>query len=165
MVTITFNLGSRTMQLRDQLQSLLSAFHDAVNAFAGNRLRHAAAAAENAPSRGRGAPPGSSAEQIDASNVRLAPLDPDVLSESIPAFFIGRNRAGLWVAREAKGRAGGLFLLRSSALAFARARSSGCALIFPTERFELDLPNQGNPYSRQLGSLMRLLSFQWFQAD
>jgi hypothetical protein len=36
--------------------------------------------------------------------------DSGVLSESIPLFFIARNRAGLWVAREAKGRTGGIFL-------------------------------------------------------
>lgn len=156
MVTITFN-ADRKMHLRDRLQNLLSAFHNALNAFAGNRLRRAAAAAEHMPPRRQSAPPDLSAARAGAANVRLAPLDPEVLSESIPAFFIGRNRDGLWVAREANGGAGGLFLLRRSALAFARARSSGCALIFPTGRFELDLPNWGNPYARQLGRLIRLL--------
>ena len=35
---------------------------------------------------------------------RFQPLDPSVLNEAIPAFFIGRNNDGFWVARDAKGR-------------------------------------------------------------
>ena len=38
--------------------------------------------------------------------------DSGVLSESIPLFFIARNRAGLWVAREAEGHTGGIFLFK-----------------------------------------------------
>src|SRR6185369_15505431 len=70
----------------------------------------------------------------------------------------GRNRDGFWVARDAKGRNGGIFLLRASAASFARALSgqSGCATIFPTERFELDLKNSGNPLIPFLRPLMRL---------
>lgn len=77
----------------------------------------------------------------------LRPLDPDVISAAIPAFFIGRNRAGLWVARAANGRIGGLFLFKSSAVDFANRQSglAGCALVFPTESFELDVENRGNP--------------------
>lgn len=37
---------------------------------------------------------------------------PALLSEAIPLFFIGRNKDGLWVAREADGRIGGIFLLK-----------------------------------------------------
>ncbi len=89
---------------------------------------------------------------------QFMPLDPGILSESIPAFFIGRNRQGFWVARDAGGRIGGIFLLANSALSFARRNSppTGCATIFPSERFELDLENSGNPLVAQLGSLMRL---------
>jgi hypothetical protein len=84
--------------------------------------------------------------------VRLAP---DILNETIPAFFIGRNAEGLWVARELKGRAGGLFFLKSSAISFARRRAGqiGCATIFPAGMFELDIKNEGNPlidYTHQL---------------
>jgi hypothetical protein len=81
------------------------------------------------------------------TQVLLKPLDPDVVSASIPAFFIGRNTAGLWVAREANGRIGGLFLFRSSAVDFANRQSkpARCALVFPTETFELDIENRGNP--------------------
>lgn len=77
----------------------------------------------------------------------LKPLDPDIVSTAIPAFFIGRNRAGLWVARESKGRAGGLFLFKSAAIGFAYRQSAParCALVFPTRTFELDVENQGNP--------------------
>jgi hypothetical protein len=77
----------------------------------------------------------------------LRPLDPDVVSAAIPAFFIGRNSAGLWVAREADGRMGGLFLFKSSAADFANRQSAPapCALVFPAETFELDVENHGNP--------------------
>ena len=88
------------------------------------------------------------------SNAPFQPLDPDVLGESIPAFFIGRNEFGLWVAREAHGRTGGLFLFKSSAEEFARmaSRPSPCALIFRSETFELDTENRGNPLIPQLAS-------------
>ncbi|MGY3235434.1 hypothetical protein ACVMAJ_002324 [Bradyrhizobium sp. USDA 4448] len=77
----------------------------------------------------------------------LTPLDPDVVSAAIPAFFIGRNKVGLWVAREARGRIGGLFLFKSSAVDFANRQSAParCALVFPAETFELDIENRGNP--------------------
>ena len=76
----------------------------------------------------------------------LRPLDPDVISTAIAAFFIGRNQAGLWVAREAHGRIGGLFLFKSSAVDFANRQSAParCALVFPSETFELDIENRGN---------------------
>jgi hypothetical protein len=89
---------------------------------------------------------------------QFQPLDPAVVNEAIPAFFIGRNKEGFWVARDAKGRIGGIFLLENSALSFARrnSRPAGCATIFPSERFELDLENKGNPLAAQLGSLIHL---------
>jgi hypothetical protein len=89
---------------------------------------------------------------------QFQPLDPGVLNEAIPAFFVGRNKEGFWVARDAKGRIGGIFLLENSALSFARrnSRPAGCATIFPSERFELDLENKGNPLAAQLGSLIHL---------
>jgi hypothetical protein len=89
---------------------------------------------------------------------QFQPLDPDIVNEAIPAFFVGRNKKGFWVARDAKGRIGGIFLLENSALSFARrnSRPAGCATIFPSERFELDLENKGNPLAAQLGSLIHL---------
>jgi hypothetical protein len=90
----------------------------------------------------------------------LRPLDPDVISASIPAFFIGRNKAGLWVARDANGRVGGLFLFKSSAIDFANRQSAParCALVFPTETFELDIENNGNPLIVLAEQASRLLA-------
>ena len=90
----------------------------------------------------------------------LGPLDPDVVSAAIPAFFIGRNSAGLWVAREANGRVGGLFLFKSSAIDFAKRQSKPdrCALVFPTEMFELDIENRGNPLIVLAEQARRLLA-------
>jgi len=90
----------------------------------------------------------------------LRPLDPDVVSASIPAFFIGSNKAGLWVAREARGRVGGVFLFKSSAVDFANRQSAParCALVFPAETFELDIENRGNPLIVLVEGAKRLLS-------
>lgn len=108
-------------------------------------------------------PPRTTAPDIGATSA-LNPLDPDVVSAAIPAFFIGRNRTGLWIARAAKGRAGGLFLFKSSAIDFANRQSAPArsALVFPSETFELDVANQGNPLvalaARWLDGVMRRLA-------
>lgn len=93
-----------------------------------------------------------------SATLQFQPLDINIVSEAIPAFFIGRNTHGFWVARDAKGKIGGIFLLKGSALAFARRhnRPAGCAMIFPSEAFELDLENNGNPLVAYLGPLVRL---------
>jgi hypothetical protein len=79
--------------------------------------------------------------------------DASVLSKAIPLFFIGRNKNGLWIAREAEGRAGGIFLLKQSALHFAQNRAPiGCATMCLAEPIELDTDNLGNPLA------------QWFDA-
>jgi len=72
--------------------------------------------------------------------------DASVLSDSIPLFYIGRNKAGLWVAQEAQGRSGGLFLSKGSALRFAReeCEPTGCAVMFLKEPFELNVLNQSD---------------------
>jgi hypothetical protein len=72
--------------------------------------------------------------------------DASALSEAIPLFYIGRNKNGLWVVREAEGRSGGLFLFKRSAARFARRQSepAGCATMFLAEPFELDVENQGS---------------------
>jgi len=79
------------------------------------------------------------------------------LSESIPLFFIGRNKVGLWVAREAEGRTGGIFLFRESAMRFSGKHSlpAGCATMFLSERFELDVENRGNPLVARLDAVLR----------
>ena len=98
------------------------------------------------------------ADETAKVTAQFQPLDPGIVSEVIPAFFIGRNKEGFWVARGADGQIGGIFLLESSAVSFARwnSRPAGCATIFPSERIELDLDNKGNPLVAQLGWLKRL---------
>jgi hypothetical protein len=93
----------------------------------------------------------------------FVPLDPGIVNETIPAFFIGRNMEGFWVARDVNGQIGGIFLLENSALSFARrnCRPAGCATIYLSERFELDLENNGNPLAVQLASATRFARDRW----
>jgi hypothetical protein len=93
---------------------------------------------------------------IAASFVRPAPEE---ISEAIPVFFIGRNRDGFWVARDADGKFGGLFWRKEAAIHFARSSASpaNCATVFPSERIELDLDNSGNPLLASIGALTRQL--------
>jgi len=92
-----------------------------------------------------------------ARHASFAPLDPNILNESLPAFFIGRNTDGFWVARERQGRIGGIFFLKSSALSFAHrhAGDAACATIFPSDAFELDIKNNGNRLVDCVAPLMR----------
>lgn len=98
------------------------------------------------------------AAELATVAAQFRPLDSSVVSEAIPAFFVGRNKEGFWIARDVNGQIGGIFLLESSATCFARrnSRPAGCATIYPSERFELDIENKGNPLVRQLGYLLRL---------
>jgi hypothetical protein len=88
------------------------------------------------------------------------PRRPDlsILNESIPLFYVGQNRNGLWVVREAEGRSGGVFLLRRSARRFARKRSklTGCATMFLNEPFELDIENQGGRFVVLLAAVVEV---------
>ena len=92
---------------------------------------------------------------------RFQPLDPDIVSASIPTFFIGRDHDGFWLARDVTGENGGIFLFRSSAQAFARraSRPFGCAMVFSRKPFELDVENRGNPLANYLRPLIRLVAF------
>ena len=85
--------------------------------------------------------------------------DPSILSEAIPLFFIGRNSDGFWVAREADGRVGGIFLLKRSALQFAKRNTEpdGCATMFVSEQFELDIVNHGNFLVAHLAAAKRMV--------
>jgi hypothetical protein len=91
-------------------------------------------------------------------SAQFRPLDPGIVSETIPAFFIGRNKEGFWIARDVNGQIGGIFLLENSALSFARrkCRPAGCATIYPSETIELDLDNGGNPLIGRIGPLIRV---------
>jgi hypothetical protein len=86
--------------------------------------------------------------------------DAHVLNCVIPLFFIGRNKNGFWIAREARGRTGGMFLLRRSAHRFAQRASAprGCATMFLAKTFELDTRNAGNPVLGWLDAALGLVS-------
>jgi hypothetical protein len=97
--------------------------------------------------------------KVAVGPARKFPCRPDagVLNESIRLFFIGRNRNGFWITREAEGRAGGIFLSKRSAQRFAEESSVavGCATMFLAERFELDMENQGSPGAGVLDAAVR----------
>ena len=82
---------------------------------------------------------------------------PDILSEAIPLFFIGRNKDGFWVALNSDGSAGGIFLLKRSALWFAHRKTQpwGCATMVVSEPLELDIANEGNPLLARFGATSR----------
>jgi hypothetical protein len=147
MAAIAFNTAQRAAE---RLEAVLTAVGEKFDVFVSYQTQQAAAEAE--PTR---APPD---DEPAGTATPFRPLDAGIVSEAIPAFFIGRNGDGFWVARDAKGQIGGLFLLKASAVSFARTQSGpvGCATIFPTERFELDLENSGNPLVPYLRPLIRL---------
>jgi hypothetical protein len=96
-------------------------------------------------------------------SVMAAPFQrpgPEVLSETIPVVFVGRNRDGFWVVRDAEARFGGLFWRQQAALDFAKAGASpgGYATVFPQARFELDMENHGNSLIGGIGAVKRLLT-------
>jgi hypothetical protein len=95
-------------------------------------------------------------QPLAASTTTQLPRRPDAsaFSEAIPLFYIGRNKSGLWVVREAAGGSGGLFLLKQSAARFARRQSepAGCAMMFLAEPFDLDVENQGGRVAGLLGA-------------
>jgi hypothetical protein len=187
MAAITFNSAHRTAHIRGRLEPMLALLRESLDAFLSRRTRLAAAQAEYVrsqqvqPTSPLGKPamiavqlmsPDLSLHQVSrlsspailptdalaAQTAPFAPLDSDIVNEAIPAFFIGRNNEGLWVARDVKGEFGGIFLFESSAVSFARksSRPAGCATIFPSQKFELDLENKGNPLVAQFASLMHI---------
>jgi len=116
---------------------------------------------------------GFASRELGARSPQIAPAatapawphrpDPSVLSNSIPVFFIGKTRDGFWVARDAGGRCGGLFLRQHSAVQFARARTAlqPCATMHLTDPFELDIANEGNPLIGCLRSAMQWTRAAW----
>jgi hypothetical protein len=82
--------------------------------------------------------------------------DATVLSASIPLVFIGRDHNGFWVVQEAEGLRGGLFLLKRSALRFAREKRGrpGVATMLVTQPLELDVENQGSRVVTPLSAAM-----------
>jgi hypothetical protein len=79
-----------------------------------------------------------------------------MLSETIPLYFVARNISGFWIAREAAGRIGGIFLFQGSALRFARKISApgGCATMLLRQRLELDVPNRGSKITAWLNAMV-----------
>jgi hypothetical protein len=113
--------------------------------------------------------PLSAAMRVAAAKPKRAPQTPrkfprrpylNVLSETIPLFYICQNRHGFWVARDSEGRSGGLFLRKDSALRFARKKSepAGCAMMLLPEPLELDIENQGNRIAAPLGSAIDVVT-------
>jgi hypothetical protein len=100
---------------------------------------------------GRGQGAAAPRRLLAASTTAQLPRRPDAsaLSEAIPLFYIGRNKNGIWVVREAEGRSGGLFFLKQSAVRFARRQSepAGCAMMFLDEPIELDIADQGSRHA------------------
>jgi hypothetical protein len=105
--------------------------------------------------------------QYQSSKLRIVPEsvpqlpprpDSSVLNDSIPVFFVGRNAAGFWVARQAEERCGGLFFLKRSAKRFARNQTSpwGYATVFLDTPLELDAPNQGNRLVRPVAAAVAI---------
>lgn len=87
----------------------------------------------------------------------------EVLSETIPLFYIARTGRGFWLAREAEGRCGGTFLTRRAALRFGRMRSApaGCAMMFLNEPLELDLADEGNRFLPGFCAALEAVSRRW----
>jgi hypothetical protein len=112
-----------------------------LNQFKVPPLRQLAAVAEYEPTPDLGCEGFGAA---DAATKLPQRPDPSVVNETIPLFYIGRNKAGLWVAREAQGRSGGLFLFKRSAVRFAREESepAGCAMMFLNEPLEFHAQSQ-----------------------
>jgi hypothetical protein len=168
MAAITFNTA---LHAAARLQAALSATREKIDAFVSYQMRVATAEVERPDlllcastnpnaTRDRNddlarTRPGD--EPADIAT-QFQPLDTGIVSDAIPAFFIGRNKDGFWVARDGKGRIGGLFLFESGALSFARRNSPpiGCATIYPSGEIELDLRNMGNPIVARLASLKRV---------
>jgi hypothetical protein len=80
---------------------------------------------------------------------------PQTLSETIPLYFVARNNSEFWIAREAAGRIGGIFLFRGSASRFAKKSSApgGCATMFLPQRLKLDVPNRGSKIAAWLSAM------------
>jgi hypothetical protein len=83
----------------------------------------------------------------------------NILSKSIPLFFISRDKDGFWIACEADFRIGGIFLFQRSALRFAERyyAPTPCATMTLSERHELDIENRGNRFVAQLRPALRVL--------
>lgn len=166
MAVITLETAGAAQHGAARLKAIAAAAGGAIDSYVSYRMQTSASEAEHArrPPNGALKPATLSQEEhpsgMDMEAVRALQR---IISYVIPIFFVGRNHDGLWVAREAKGRIGGVFLFKDSATSFARrhAGETGCATIFPPERFELDLANSGNPLAPAIGWTIRQLRRLW----
>jgi hypothetical protein len=95
MAAIAFNAAQRAAE---RFEAVLTAVGEKFEVFVSHQMRQAAAEAE--PAR---TPPD---DELAGTAMPFRPLDAGIVSEAIPAFFIGRNADGFWVARDAKGLTG-----------------------------------------------------------
>jgi hypothetical protein len=65
--------------------------------------------------------------------------DARILNEAIPLVAIGRNRAGLWIARDCDSSIGRAFIFKGSAIRFAKRMKApaACAVMFVNDSLEL----------------------------
>src|SRR5579863_8130603 len=86
--------------------------------------------------------------------------DLNVLSETIPLFYIARNKYGFWIVRGAEGGRGGVFLSRRFAVRFARQQSApvGCAMMFLSDALELDVENEGSRLVEPITALIETVT-------
>jgi hypothetical protein len=107
----TVDTTYRNQQLWKQFRNLSVACGEMLDAFVSSRMQQAVSAAEHVRPQPLEDPHGSRfdvppSDHAGAPAVRFGPSDPNVISDSIPAFFIGRSLDGLWVAREARSEVG-----------------------------------------------------------
>ena len=76
--------------------------------------------------------------------------DAKILNEAIPLVAVGRNRAGLWIARDCDSSTGRAFIFKGSAIRFAkRMKTPGaCAVMFVTGGIELAPGNADSNHSK-----------------
>jgi hypothetical protein len=131
----TSRAANPAQRIAAKLKAATDAIGAVIDSYVSYRMQTSASHAEH----GRQPEPPAGGGIDEETERALQPLDPGTISDAIPAFYVGRNRDGLWVARHAKGAIGGIFLFKDSATSFARRHSgsTGCATIFPAERFEL----------------------------
>ena len=85
--------------------------------------------------------------------------DANVLSGSIPLFYISRDCDGLWIACEADFRAGGVFLTQRSAIRFAQRCSepNRSATMILENPHNLEIENHGNQFADHLRPSIRFI--------
>ena len=147
MATITFNAAQRAAE---RLEAVLTAVGEKFDVFVSYQLRQTAAEAEPA----RTLP----ATKLQAPPRRFGRLTP---ASSAMQFRHSSSAATATASGSPATRRGGSAGFSCSRLPQCRSQREqsgpvGCATIFPADRFELDLRNNGSPLIPFLRPLMRL---------